>query len=309
VAISSDSCNEPCPGYPNGKLLLRSCLHKHVDNCGNMTEGLYSYIQIGEQSSVVSAATASSTITDDSNSDNPQSTGSAKSIATVTVNHGTTVVVTSFVPSEPTTTVSPTGPQGNGADSGSAGGLSSTGSPNSSNPSSQTVGVGSVTSSFWDSTGKVAGVFVVVGVIVFLLGIAILCMCRTRKRRKDEEKSEQLPRPIRQISAGQPVSRSASLLQLLGRREKSRHDDRPMPATDGNRDISRSPTNLPIPAVDQRLDPQSMMMIRFEDNDSRVSFRDEDDYSRRVWRVTNASDSDSVRSTEIGTGRREEIYR
>lgn len=274
-----------------------------------MTEGLYSYIQIGEQSGVVSAAAASSTNTDDSNSDKPQSTRSSKSIATVTVNHGTTVVVTSFVPSEPTTTVSPTGSRGNGAGSESASALSSTGLPNSSNPSSETAGVGSVTTSFWDSTGKVAGVFVAVGVIIFLLSMAILCMCRTRKRRKDEEKSEQSPRQIRQISAGQPVSRSASLLQLLGRRDKSRHDDGPMPASDGNQDMSRSPANVPIPAVDQRLDPQSMMMIRFEDNDSRVSFRDEDDYSRRVWRVTNASDSDSVRSTEVGPGRREEMYR
>lgn len=269
---------------------------------------MYSYIQIGEQSGVLSATIASSTITDDSNTGLPQSATSSKSIATVTVNHGTTVVITSFVPSEPTMTISPTGSQENGADSGSANAVSSTGLPNGSNPSSQTTGVGPVTSSFWDSTGKVVGVFVAVGIIVFLLGIAILCVCRTRKRRKDEEKSEVPPRPTRQMSAGQPVSRSASLLQLLGRREKSRHNDGSISTTDGNQRMSRSPTNLPIPAVDQRLDPQSMM-IRFEDNDSRVSFRDEDDYSRRVWRVTNASDSDSLRSTEIGTGRREEMYR
>jgi hypothetical protein len=56
--------------------------------------------------------------------------------------------------------------------------------------------------------------------------------------------------------------------------------------------LSLTPPDFAVPVVDQRLDPQSMM-IRFDDAESETSFRDEDDYSRRVWRVTNASDSDS----------------
>jgi hypothetical protein len=151
--------------------------------------------------------------------------------------------------------------------------------------------------SFWSSAGKVAGVFVAVGIILFLLALGVLWKCRKRNGSKDVEKPDEVPQPMaRQMSGSQTVSRSTSLLQLLGRREKGRAEDDTGPPS--NR-LSRSPTDMVIPVVDQRLDPQSMM-IRFDDNDSRTSFRDEEDYSRRVWRVTNASDSDSLRSSEVG---------
>jgi hypothetical protein len=100
----------------------------------------------------------------------------------------------------------------------------------------------------------------------------------------------------RRMSGSQSVSRSASLLQLLGKRERNQSEDNASPTSIGNHRLSRSPTELVVPVVDQRLDPQSVM-IRFDDNDSRTSFRDEEDYSRRVWRVTNVSDSDSLRSS------------
>jgi hypothetical protein len=276
-------------------------MHICTDKCGNATAGLYSYIQIGEGSGILSAITATSTTSDDSTGGNTPSTRSSKSIATVTVNRGTTVVITSFFPSEPTMTIAPTQSQGSGASSLPGNPLSSAGPSTNSDPSSQTPDIGRESSSFWNAPGKVAGVFVTVGVIILLLGIAMLWMFRRRKTtRKDEEK--ELPKPItRQNSMGQTVSRSTSLLQLLGKREKNRPEVAPVPSASGGR-VSRSPTNLAIPTLDQRLDPQSMMN-RFEDNDSRVSFRDEDDYSRRVWRITNASDSDSLRSTEIDTGR------
>jgi hypothetical protein len=222
---------------------------------------------------------------------------SSQLVATVTVNHGTTVVVTSFAPSDPTITMSTTD-YGNGANgpsttsSATGSGLASN-QANGSGQSSQTTMERSP--SFWDSTGKVAGVFVAVGIVTAILAGALLWMCRNRKSRRDEEKTEESPRQIvRQTSGEQPVSRSASLLQLLGRRDKSRTEN-VGPSPPNQQRLSRSPTELAIPVVDQRLDPQTMM-IRFEDNDSSTSFRDEEDYSRRVWRVTNASDTESVRS-------------
>jgi cell wall integrity and stress response component len=183
--------------------------------------------------------------------------------------------VTSFIPSAPTTTMStlPTN-------------------------QSDTSAVPIDPPSFWESTGKVAGVFVVVGIVIAALIIAIIWMCRSKRGKRDVEKSEDVP-PManRRTSGTQPVSRSTSLLQLLGRRDrdKSRSDEAVTPTSNGTQRLSRTGTDLalPVPAVDQRLDPQSMM-IRFDDNDSRTSFRDEEDYSRRVWRVTNASDSDSL---------------
>lgn len=235
--------------------------YTRVDRCGNESSGLYSYVQIGKSSGVLSALATS---------------GNGLSVPTNTVNHGTTVVITSFIPSAPTITVSNPGSL----------------TPDNSRP---TVTMDR-SSSFWDSTGKVAGVFVAVGLVIAILAMSIFWMCRSRRNRKDEEKHEEPPQIIvRQMSGNQSVSRSASLLHLLGRRERHRQEELTSPTSNGNNRLSRTPTDLVVPVVDQRLDPQSMM-IRFDDNDSRTSFRDEEDYSRRVWRVTNASDSDSLRS-------------
>lgn len=258
-----------------------------------MSSDLFSYVQIGQGSGVISQSAAALTSSAGIEIILPTST-QAHSIATVTVNRGTTVVITSFVPSEPTITLS-SAMSSFPSTTTSGTGMTPVNQPDSSQPSTV-----SQSTSFWDSTGKVAGVFVAVGAVVVLLAIALIWTCRRRRHRQDEEKSDvgATPQPMtRQTSGSQPVSRSASLLQLLGKtRDRSRQEEIVSPTSIGSRRLSRSPTDLVIPVVDQRLDPQSMM-IRFDDNDSRTSFRDEEDYSRRVWRVTNASDSDSVRSS------------
>lgn len=263
-----------------------------VDNCGNVSSDLFSYIQIGQGSGLISQSAATLTSSAGVEIILPTST-QAHSIATVTVNRGTTVVITSFVPSEPTITLS-------SAISSFPSTTTSTGMTPVNQPDSSQPTTVSQSTSFWDSTGKVAGVFVAVGAVVVLLAIALIWTWRRRRHRQDEEKSDVGATPqlmTRQTSGSQPVSRSASLLHLLGKtRDRSRQEEIVSPTSTGSRRLSRSPTDLVIPVVDQRLDPQSMM-IRFDDNDSRTSFRDEEDYSRRVWRVTNASDSDSVRSS------------
>lgn len=199
------------------------------------------------------------------------------SVATIIVNHGTTVVITSFVPSEPTITVN------------------TTAKPTSANQSDDILSSDRL--SFWDSAGKVAGVFIAVGIVAVLIVIGMVWLCRNANSRPDEEKSSvTTSQAMGQQNGSQPVSCSASSLQLLGKREPTGQEEIPSPSSNANYRLS-SPTELVVPVVDQRLDPQSMM-IRFEDNDSRTSFRDEEDYSRRIWRVTNASDSDSLRSGE-----------
>jgi cell wall integrity and stress response component len=217
-------------------------------------------MQIGQGSGVLSGSSAPST--------------SRHLIATVTVNQGTTVVITSLIPSE-SRSISPSPMSG-------------------AQPAADSVGR---SPSFWDSAGKVAGVFVAVGVIAAILALTIFWICRSKRNRQDEEKpGESSPSMARRMSGSESVSRSTSLLQLLGKRERNRSEDNALPTSIGNHRLSRSPTELVVPVVDQRLDPQSVM-IRFDDNDSRTSFRDEEDYSRRVWRVTNVSDSDSLRSS------------
>ena len=242
-----------------------------VDICGNESAGLFSYVQIGQSSGVLSLV-------------NPSLAGGVvltnlpTSVATITVNHGTTVVITSLVPSEPTITVN------------------TTANPTSANQSDDILSSDRL--SLWDSAGKVAGVFIAVGIVAALFVIGFVWLCRNANGRPDEEKSGvTTSQAMEQQNGSQPVSRSASSLQLLGKREPTGQEAIPSPSSNANYRLSLSPTELVVPVVDQRLDPQSMM-IRFEDNDSRTSFRDEEDYSRRIWRVTNASDSDSLRSGE-----------
>ena len=304
VAINSVLCNEPCPGYPNGTPPNADASFEHVltyglDLCGNETSGLYSYVQIGQSSGSLSQATVSPTSSSTSSSDGDgtvASTASLRSVATVTVNYGTTVIITSFIPGDPTTTMSDSLLYSPTSNPGSISSVASSGE--STGPIQSAI---SNSMSFWSSTGKVAGLFVAIGVIVAILGIVTIWMCRRRRRRQDEEKTEELGQSMGEnASPNQGISRSASLLQLLGKRDRSYPEQTTGPVSGQNIEpVVRSPTELRLPVVDQRLDPQSMM-IRFDENDSRTSFRDEEDYSRRVWRVTNASDSDSVRTNTTG---------
>ena len=246
---------------------------------------MFSYVQIGQSSGILSAYSSVTT--------SPANEGG--SVSTITVNRGTTVVVTSFIPNEPTVTIpSPSHNSTNTTTSGNQSDLS--------NPSERPI-MSSNEPSFWNSAGKVAGVFVAVGILIALLGIGLVWFCRNATGRHDEEKSGISTSQVkpRQGSGSQPVSRSASVLQLLGMRERARQDDVPSTSSTANHRLSRTPPELVVPVVDQRLDPQSMM-IRFDDNDSSTSFRDEEDYSRRIWRVTNASDSDSLSSDEVASG-------
>jgi len=270
-----------------------------LDICGNETSGLYSYIQIGQSSGSLSQATVSPTSSSDGDATVVLSTTSSRSVATVTVNYGTTVIITSFIPTDPTTTISDSllhGPTSNPVS------VSSVASSGESSGAIQSAINNSM--SFWSSTGKVAGLFVAIGVIVAFLAVATIWMCRIRKRRQDEEKTDELHQSMGEnASRTQSISRSASLLQLLGKRDRGYREQTTASISEQDmQPVARSPTELRVPVVDQRLDPQSMMM-RFDENDSRTSFRDEEDYSRRVWRVTNPSDSDSVRTNT--TGRKE----
>jgi cell wall integrity and stress response component len=263
------------------------------DKCGNETTNLFSYVQIGQASGTLSGSSTPSTISVNGGGVILLSPTPPASIATITVNQGTTVIITSFIPSDPTITIS-TPISSSDVASTSSNPLTSGTQSDDSQTSEHLV---DQSSSFWDSSGKVAGVFLAVGIIIILLVLALFWMCGRRRRGQDEEKSEVVGQPMApQTSGSQTVSRSTSLLQLLGRRDQNRQEEAgSLPPATSHR-LSRSPTDVMIPVIDQRLDPLSMM-IRFDENDSQTSFRDEDDYSRRVWRVTNASESVSLRSS------------
>lgn len=211
--------------------------------------------------------------------------------ATVTVNHGTTVIVTSIFAAAPIITSPTNYPEAETTKGPSSQGASTAiGLPNQS-----VVDTSEPQSSFWDSTGKVVAVFVAIGALIIAMVIALVWFCSRKKRRRDEETRQGSPGALTgAVTADKDISRSTSLLQLLGRRETLRTEK---PGFTYRNYEENKPSETRVPMVDQRLDPQSMM-IRFEDNTSHTSFRDEEDYSRRIWRVTNATDSDSQHSTE-----------
>ena len=212
--------------------------------------------------------------------------------ATVTVNHGTTVIVTSIFAAAPISIASPTNypeAETTGAHNSQAA-STAIGLPNQS-----VVGTTEPQSSFWDSTGKVVAVFVVTGALIIAMVIALVWFCSRKTRRRDDETRQGNPGANDgAVTADKDISRPTSLLQLLGRRETLRTQK---PGFSYRNYEETKPSETRVPMVDQRLDPQSMM-IRFENNTSHTSFRDDEDYSRRIWRVTNASDSDSLHSAE-----------
>ena len=221
----------------------------------------------------------------------------------MTVNQGSTVIVTSLLATDPSYT-SPTTTETTSqatASSVTKGGVpQSEGSPQITTSSSS--------SSFWSSTGKVIAVFVVVGAVIIATIVASLLFWMRRRSRRGAGLSHEpshfpngngngIGGGSMMASSDQKFGRSPSVLGLLGRKQPPPSSSNYSPY---DSQAASKPSVFAVPMVDQRLDPHSMM-ARFEDNMSHASFRDEEDYSRRVWRVTNASDSDSLHSMDHAT--------
>lgn len=126
--------------------------------------------------------------------------------------------------------------------------------------------------SFWDSTGKVAGTFVAVAVVVILLLLllGLLLYRRFSKRNGDEADS----------ASGSNIS---SLMYLKNGILEKNNNFHTHTASNGDTLV---PINIAESdnIVDQRLDPGQMFMNL---NNSRGSFSDHRDYTRRVLRVAN----------------------
>lgn len=114
---------------------------------------------------------------------------------------------------------------------------------------------------FFDSTGKVAGVFTVVGVVCAALigGLVFLCL-RHRRHSQDDHMSDE--------------------------EDGMSHQDEKVPRPILTPDEFEDNGHGEVVEVDQRLDPRQMMFMNWESG-SRQSLADDVDYSRRVLRVTN----------------------
>lgn len=150
---------------------------------------------------------------------------------------------------------------------------------------------------FFSNAGKVAGTFVALAIVVVLIAVGIIWFC-LRKRRKPEDASI-IPSTA---GDGTPQRRPSRLSQmgLLGRTATGgTHHERPTPTiqTSGwgpGNGAEKSPADTldrrsSYPrVVDQRLEPTALWNP-IHDNGSHVSvrsFRDDQDYSRRMLRVS-----------------------
>lgn len=152
---------------------------------------------------------------------------------------------------------------------------------------------------FMSHPGKVAGLFVGVGLIICLVGAAIIWFFLRRKRDAEAE-------TIASTTGGETPQRRQSKLStmgLLGGTRRSNRKSVPQIQTSGwgtGNNTEKSPTDTPIEyhrssyprVVDQRLEPAALWNP-LQDNGSHVSiqsFRDDQDYSRRMLRVANPDD-------------------
>ena len=145
---------------------------------------------------------------------------------------------------------------------------------------------------FFTSSGKVAGVFVAVAVAVLLIAAGLIFLCW--RKRKQNDSTDPLPSTA---GSGTPQRRPSRLSQmgLLGGSQREKGSN-PTIVTSGwgpGTGAEKSPaetldhrSSYPR-VVDQRLEPTAVWNP-LHDNGSHISvrsFRDDQDYSRRMLRV------------------------
>ncbi|KAI4121647.1 MAG: hypothetical protein LQ338_006254 [Usnochroma carphineum] len=154
---------------------------------------------------------------------------------------------------------------------------------------------------FMSHPGKVAGLFVGVGLIICLIAAALIWLFLRRKRDAEAE-------TIASTVGGETPQRRQSKLSTMGllggTRRLNNRKSVPTIQTSGwgpgNNSTEKSPSETPIDyhrtsyprIVDQRLEPTALWNP-LQDNGSHVSvqsFRDDQDYSRRMLRVANPDD-------------------
>ncbi|KAL9630305.1 MAG: hypothetical protein Q9204_004788 [Flavoplaca sp. TL-2023a] len=149
---------------------------------------------------------------------------------------------------------------------------------------------------FMSHPGKVAGLFVGVALIICLLAAALIWFFIRRKRKAEAE-------TIASMGGGETPQRRQSKMSTIGllggTRRSNNRKSVPRIQTSGwgpGNSTEKSPTDTPIDyrrtsyprVVDQRLEPAALWNP-LQDNGSHVSiqsFRDDQDYSRRMLRVS-----------------------
>ncbi|KAL8647779.1 MAG: hypothetical protein Q9210_005355 [Variospora velana] len=153
---------------------------------------------------------------------------------------------------------------------------------------------------FMSHPGKVAGLFVGVGLVTCLLAAALLWFFYRRKR---DVEAETIASTVGEETPQRRQSKLSTMGLLGGTRRSNNRKSVPTIQTSGwgpGNSTEKSPTDTPIDysrtsyprIVDQRLEPTALWNP-LQDNGSHVSiqsFRDDQDYSRRMLRVANPDD-------------------
>ena len=158
--------------------------------------------------------------------------------------------------------------------------------------------------------GKVAGLFVGVALIIGLIAAAGVWLCLRRKRNAEAE-------TIASTTGGETPQRRQSKMSTMGllggTRRSNNRKSVPMIQTSGwgpGNSTEKSPSDTPIDyrrtsyprVVDQRLEPAALWNP-LQDNGSHVSiqsFRDDQDYSRRMLRVSYSCSLDEHDGLPLG---------
>ncbi len=148
---------------------------------------------------------------------------------------------------------------------------------------------------FMSHPGKVAGLFIGIAVIICLLAAALIWFFIRRKRNVEAE-------AIASTAGGETPQRRQSKMSTIGllggTRRTNKRRSVPKIQTSGwgpGNSMEKSPVDTPVDyrrtsyprVVDQRLEPAALWNP-LQDNGSHVSiqsFRDDQDYSRRMLRV------------------------
>ncbi|KAL8728545.1 MAG: hypothetical protein Q9181_005313 [Wetmoreana brouardii] len=320
---STGSCNTPCPGYP-------------FEQCGS--SGFFGYIPLNKaplgtlgassqsQSSTSSPfelATSSSQVTPSTNLETTTETTTTSTPAQSSTHYvpvPVRVTTTSSPPPSPPSTTSST-PTTSSLESSSSSEPTWTPTPITSvmtvtgqvttititptGPPSAAAAAQSDKGGFMSHPGKVAGLFVGVGVIICLIAAALIWFFLRRKRDSEAEM-------LGSTAGGETPQRRQSKLSTMGllggTRRSNKRKSVPAIQTSGwgpGNGPEKSPSDTPIDyhrasyprVVDQRLEPTALWNP-LQDNGSHVSiqsFRDDQDYSRRMLRV---SDTQSHRNNQ-----------
>ena len=157
---------------------------------------------------------------------------------------------------------------------------------------------------FFSNSGKVAGTFVTVALVLALIAAALIWFLLRRRRRAQEQAAiipstagnntpQRHPSRLSQtgLLGGATRDRSVPTIQTSGWGPGNSAEKSPADTLTGTR------RNSYPPVVDQRLEPTALWNP-LHDNGSHVSvrsFRDDQDYSRRMLRVSSLSTENLLR--------------